>query len=143
MSYGDVVEWFGKGVDAAGVAIIIAGALLATGIFLSQMRHGGPVDAAYRTYRRSLGRAILLGLEFLVAGDIIRSVAVAPTFLSVGVLAVIVLIRTFLSVELELEIEGRWPWQPRAPQGGPLAAAGTAAAQGALPEQSAPGSSAT
>lgn len=60
-----------------------------------------------------LGRAILLGLEFLVAGDIIRTVAISPTISSVGVLAVIVLIRTVLSATLTVEIEGRWPWQRR------------------------------
>ncbi|MFF3916981.1 DUF1622 domain-containing protein [Streptomyces sp. NPDC001852] len=65
----------------------------------------------YRGYRRRVGRSILLGLEFLVAGDIIRTVAVAPTYASVGVLAVIVGIRTFLSFSLELEITGQWPWQ--------------------------------
>jgi uncharacterized membrane protein len=65
----------------------------------------------YRSYRQLLGRSILLGLELLVAADIIRSVAITPTFESVGVLAVIVLIRTFLSFSLELEISGRWPWQ--------------------------------
>jgi uncharacterized membrane protein len=54
-----------------------------------------------------------LGLEFLVAADIIRTVAVSPTFQSAGVLAVIVLIRTFLSMALQVEIDGRWPWQPR------------------------------
>ena len=58
-----------------------------------------------------MGRSILLGLELLVAADIIRTVAVTPTFESVGVLAIIVLIRTFLSFSLELEITGRWPWQ--------------------------------
>ena len=62
-------------------------------------------------YRQLLGRSILLGLELLVAADIIRTVAVTPTFTSVGVLAVIVVIRTFLSFSLELEITGRWPWQ--------------------------------
>jgi len=65
----------------------------------------------YRSYRQLLGRSILLGLELLVAADIIRTVAVTPTFVSVGVLAIIVLIRTFLSFSLELEITGRWPWQ--------------------------------
>jgi len=65
----------------------------------------------YRAYRQLLGRSILLGLELLVAADIIRTVAVTPTFESVGVLAIIVLIRTFLSFSLELEITGRWPWQ--------------------------------
>jgi len=62
-------------------------------------------------YRRGLGRSILLGLELLVAGDIIRTVAIDPTFTSVGVLAVIVAVRTFLSWSLEVELQGRWPWQ--------------------------------
>ena len=65
----------------------------------------------YRTYRQDLGRAILLGLEFLIAGDIIRTVGVAPTLENVFILALIVVIRTFLSMALQLEVEGRWPWQ--------------------------------
>ena len=133
MSFSEVVDWFGRGVDAAGVAIIIVGALLATGIFAYQMRRGGPVDVAYRTYRRSLGRAILLGLEFLVAGDIIRTVATSPTLYSVGVLAIIVLIRTFLSTELELEIDGRWPWNR--PEQAAAPAVERPAASGALTGQ--------
>ncbi|MEZ4236170.1 MAG: DUF1622 domain-containing protein [Myxococcota bacterium] len=68
-------------------------------------------DGAYRELRRGLGRAILLGLEFLVAGDIVRTVAIDPTLLGVAVLSIIVLVRTFLSFTLEMEIEGRWPWQ--------------------------------
>ena len=111
MEFEATVEWVGRVIEGTGIAIILVGALLATVQFLLQMRHGGPVDSAYRRYRRSLGRAILLGLEFLVAGDIIETVAIEPTFRSVGVLAIIVLIRTFLSTELELEIEGRWPWE--------------------------------
>jgi len=67
----------------------------------------------YRRYRQQLGRSILLGLELLVAADIIRTVALTPTLTSVAVLAGIVLIRTFLSFSLELEITGRWPWQNR------------------------------
>jgi uncharacterized membrane protein len=81
-----------------------------------------PADAermsVYRSYRQLLGRSILLGLELLVAADIIRTVAVTPTFESVGVLAIIVLIRTFLSFSLELEITGRWPWQKEPAAGG-------------------------
>jgi uncharacterized membrane protein len=65
----------------------------------------------YRTYRQGLGRAILLGLEFLIAGDIRRTVGVAPTLENVFILGLIVVIRTFLSVALQLEVEGRWPWQ--------------------------------
>jgi uncharacterized membrane protein len=70
-------------------------------------------EKAYEGFRADLGRGILLGLEFLVAADIIGTVAVTPTFESLGVLAAIVLIRTFLSFSLEVEIEGRWPWQRR------------------------------
>ncbi|TFV58583.1 DUF1622 domain-containing protein [Geodermatophilus sp. DF01-2] len=70
----------------------------------------GSREEAYPSTRRFLGRSILLGLEILVAGDIIRTVAVTPTFTSVGVLAIIVVIRTFLSFALEVELHGRWPW---------------------------------
>lgn len=108
-----VVERIGRILETAGIAIILIGAAIATGLFLYQMRRGGPVDAAYVRYRRALGRAVLLGLEFLLAGDIVRTVAIDPTFRSVGILAVIVAIRTFLSIELELEIDGRWPWQQK------------------------------
>ena len=109
MEFAEVVEALGKAVEGAGVAIIVVGAVIGTVRFVQHWRRDA--DAAYRAYRRSLGHAILLGLEFLVAGDIIRTVVVAPTFESVGVLAIIVAIRTFLSLELEMEIEGRFPWQ--------------------------------
>jgi uncharacterized membrane protein len=109
MDFAEVVEALGKAVEGAGVAIIVVGAVIGTVRFLQDWRLHA--ETAYRAYRRSLGRAILLGLEFLVAGDIIRTVVVAPTFRSVGVLAMIVAIRTFLSLELEMEIEGRFPWQ--------------------------------
>ncbi|MET8413099.1 DUF1622 domain-containing protein [Streptomyces sp. NPDC005195] len=104
-----IVELVGRAVDAGGVAIIVVGILLAT--VLVAIRLSRREAGVYRGYRRRVGRSILLGLEFLVAGDIIRTVAVAPTYTSVGVLAVIVGIRTFLSFSLELEITGRWPWQ--------------------------------
>jgi hypothetical protein len=70
-------------------------------------------DASYRQLRQSIGRGILLGLELLVAGDIIRTVAIEPTLASIEVLAMIVAIRTFLSFSLEVELTGRSPWQPR------------------------------
>ena len=107
------VDWVATGVEVAGIAIIVVGAMLATAVFLHRWRRGGVFSAAYRQYRGDLGRAILLGLEFLVAADIIGTVAVDPTFRSLGVLGLIVLIRTFLSVALEVEIQGRWPWQGR------------------------------
>lgn len=105
------VEIIGSGVDAAGVVIVVVGALFATGRFAFRLQ--GMPDRSYRRYRQDLGRAILLGLEFLVAGDIIRTVVVAPTLQNVIVLGLIVLIRTFLSISLEVELEGRWPWQSR------------------------------
>lgn len=109
VSFEEVAEGIGKAVDAAGIAAIVLGAVIATAAFAAALR-SRPFADAYRAYRRALGRAILLGLEFLVAADIIRTVAIEPSFQSLGVLAVIVLIRTFLSFTLELEVSGRWPW---------------------------------
>lgn len=109
--FAEAVEQVGKVIDWAGVAVIVIGLLLATVLFIRQAALRAPFDKAYRLYRQRAGKAILLGLEFLVAADIIRTVAVSPTFNSVGVLGVIVLVRTFLSFTLEVELEGRWPWQ--------------------------------
>lgn len=111
VTFSESIETVGKTLEAVGVAVIVIGALLAAYQAWSE-REGLGIDR-YRRYRRRLGRAILLGLELLVAADIIRTVALNPTFTSVGVLAVLVLIRTFLSMSLEVELEGRWPWQPR------------------------------
>lgn len=108
----DVIDIVGKSIEVTGVAIIVIGALLATLVYAPRLFRDQYAET-YRCYRQALGRAILLGLEFLVAGDIIRTVGVDPTFRSVGVLAIIVAIRTFLSFSLELEINGRWPWQHR------------------------------
>jgi uncharacterized membrane protein len=91
--------------------VIVIGGVVATGHFLRRVIDRTSFGVAYRLYRRGLGRALLLGLEFLVAGDIIRTVTESPTLTEVAVLAGIVLIRTFLSVALEVETEGRWPWQ--------------------------------
>ena len=104
----------GTAVDTAGVSVIVIGALIATTRFLFQRR--GETSILFRLYRQDMGRAILLGLEFLVAGDIIRTVVVDPTFGNVIVLGLIVLIRTFLSMSLQLELDGRWPWQHDPPK---------------------------
>src|SRR5579884_2047510 len=93
----DFVSALGRGVDAAGVLVIVVGLIVATALFLIRWPPARVPDA-YVVYRRRIGRVILLGLEVLVAGDIIRSVGSSPTFRSVGVLAVIVVIRTFLSL---------------------------------------------
>jgi uncharacterized membrane protein len=98
-------------VELTGIAIIAFGAFATLVLFLYRLATGADREQAIGNFRSSLGRAILLGLEFLVAADIINTVAVEPTLLSVAVLAGIVVIRTFLSFSLETEIEGRWPWQ--------------------------------
>ena len=98
-------------VELTGVAIIAFGAFGTLLLFLYRFATGFDREQAVADLRSSLGRAILLGLEFLVAADIINTVAVQPTLGSVAVLAGIVAIRTFLSFSLETEIEGRWPWQ--------------------------------
>ena len=111
MALDEVIEGIGTAIDAIGVAVIAGGAILA--VFMT-LRKNNREEGAYDFFRRRLGRAILLGLEFLVAADIIRTVAVTPTWQSVVVLAGIVLIRTFLSFSLQLEMTGAWPWQQRA-----------------------------
>lgn len=113
MSLVAIIEGIGGAIDAIGVAVIAGGALLAVFMTIGRIRQedGG----AYEFFRRRLGRAILLGLEFLVAADIIRTVAVTPSAESVAVLGGIVLIRTFLSFSLQLEVTGAWPWQQRSP----------------------------
>jgi uncharacterized membrane protein len=101
----------GRVVELLGVCVLPAGAILATGAFVLRMLRHTPFRNAYQELRTDLGRAILLGLEFLVIADIIGTVAVEPTLSNLAVLAVIVTIRTLLSFALELEVSGRWPWQ--------------------------------
>ena len=112
-----ILHWTARLTEMVGVGIIVLAAVAATVSFVSQIRQSGLLGENYHQYRANLGRGILLGLEFLVAADIIGTVAVAPTFYNLGVLGLIVLIRTFLSFSLEVEIEGRWPWQ-RSPRPG-------------------------
>ncbi|BDZ47693.1 DUF1622 domain-containing protein [Naasia aerilata] len=109
MEFQDVIEAAGRAVDAAGVVAVVAGAIIAAILAVAHLIRREKL--VYGRFRRFLGRSILLGLELLVAADIIRTVAVTPTLESVAVLAIIVVIRTFLSWSLELEITGRWPWQ--------------------------------
>jgi uncharacterized membrane protein len=106
------LQWFATLMEAVGVMIIVGSAIVAT---VSLVRQGpaGAWNTAIRQYRADVGRGILLGLEFLVAADIIGTVAITPSFHSLGVLGLIILIRTFLSFSLEIEIEGHWPWARR------------------------------
>jgi uncharacterized membrane protein len=108
MSFMDAVEAVGRVVEVAGVVTIAGGAALVAVLAARRLLRSEP--NVYRDFRRELGRSILLGLELLVAADIIRTVAITPTLESVAVLAGIVLVRTFLSFSLEVEINGRWPW---------------------------------
>jgi uncharacterized membrane protein len=99
-----------RAIEVGGIAVIVLGIVGATILVLWQVLRGRSGSDAFSLYRSNLGRAILLGLEFLVAADIINTVAIEPTLQSLAVLGGIILIRTFLSFSLEVEIEGRWPW---------------------------------
>lgn len=106
------VEVIARIIEVAGVVVIFVGGVIASAVFLLAVaRRVTSFSEAYRGYRRDLGRAILLGLEFLVAGDIIATILIEPTLQNAAALGVIVLIRTFLSFSLETEIEGRLPWK--------------------------------
>jgi uncharacterized membrane protein len=104
------VDLLAKALELAGVAIIVGGIILATLTFIRDGRRAG-WESAYSYYRSNIGRGILLGLELLVGADIIATITAPLTIESVGLLAGVVLIRTFLSFSLETEIEGYWPWQ--------------------------------
>lgn len=108
-SFKDAVETVGIVIDGSGVVVIALGLIIAATRFAVHTARAR--SDAYGRFRKDLGRGILLGLEFLVAADIIRTVAVAPTLESVLVLALVVLIRTFLSMALEVELEGELPWR--------------------------------
>ncbi len=101
--------------ETAGVAIVVAGALGTTVAFVRRSIKEGSLSVAFGQFRSDFGKAILLGLEFLVAADIVGTVAIGPTLQDLTVLGLLVLIRTFLSFSLEVEITGRWPWQSAKP----------------------------
>lgn len=104
------LHWIATIIEVIGVGVIVIATVVSTIAFSRKCARSG-WNGALSSYRADLGRGILLGLEFLVAADIIGTVAVAPTFQSLGVLGLIITIRTLLSFSLEVEIEGRWPWK--------------------------------
>ena len=105
-------EWCALGIEALGVAVITIFAFYSLGYAAWRLCcRDCDTHSIYRTVRQRLGHGILVGLEFLVAADIIHTVAVELTFRTLGVLAIIVAIRTFLSFTLEVELTGNWPWQ--------------------------------
>jgi uncharacterized membrane protein len=109
------IENAAHAVELAGVGVLLLGAILAGAVFVLRLTRRDGFPEAYHGLRADLGRAILLGLELLVIADIIGTVAIEPTLQNLGVLAVIVAIRTALSFALELEVSGRWPWQRAEP----------------------------
>lgn len=109
--FDQTIKWVAVGIETLAIAIIVLGAIVSTVQFVQRLIKEGAFDESYRRFRSDFGKSILLGLEFLIASDIVGTVAVGPTFQDLGVLALLVVIRTFLSFALELEITGRWPWR--------------------------------
>lgn len=108
MDFKELISAIGLGIEGFGVLIIVVGVLISSAMYARDFRDK---SKAYANYRRQLGRSIILGLEFLVAGDIVRTVIVESSLENVAVLGLIVLVRTFLSFTLHLEVEGHWPWE--------------------------------
>lgn len=111
MDFEGIMQWTVKFVEGVGVAVLAGGVVVVAVLALAAMARGRPIGQVYGDTRVLLGRVLLLGIEVLVAGDIIRTVAIDLTLVAVAELAGIVVIRTFLSWTIELETEGRWPWR--------------------------------
>ncbi len=118
------IEWAALGIEVLGASVIVAG-VLRVAVTRGTVRYLFRLDrpGAYESYKHQMGRSLLLGLEFLVAGDVVRTVALEPTLTNVAVLGLLVFIRTFLAWSLAVEMEGGWPWQAQARRGplGPTA----------------------
>ncbi len=111
-----VLKPLATGLEFFGVGVILIGVAVATAGYIRDLLLSGQRDA-YERYRANLGRGILLGLEILIGADIIATIIAPLTWESVGLLGLIVLIRTFLSFSLEAEIDGQWPWSRNAQRG--------------------------
>jgi uncharacterized membrane protein len=113
MEYGQLMQRAAQAIDIAGVAVIAIGLTVASGSYLKKWwrTEGHEPHGAYQRYRAGLGRGILLGLEFMVAAGIIRTVAIELTFTSLGILAILIFVRSFLGITLQMEVEGRLPWR--------------------------------
>src|SRR5271156_5682228 len=116
------LEWIGRGADAieAIAVVLIVGYILAATCrwLLVALRRRSFTLEHYAGYRSALGRAMLLGLEILIAADVVRTAALDPSLKNIAALGVLVIVRTFLSWSIVVEIEGRWPWQPRSAKAG-------------------------
>ena len=111
-----ILVWIDAGataIEIVAVLIIIVAIFFSLGRYLFQTALRSEAEARYRQLKVHVGRTLLLGLEILVAADIVRTVTLDMTLESILALALLVLVRTFLSWALDVEIEGRWPWQPK------------------------------
>ena len=112
MEIGHIFEKLALGVEAAAIAVIVVGIIVATILYIYRLLRKHNATETFGDYRHGLARTLLLSLEFLVAADIVRTVAIDETsFESIGILGLIILARTFLGWALEVELTGRWPWQ--------------------------------
>ena len=110
-TFSGLMDHIAQGFEALGAAILLVGVIWSFVLAAVALRRSGLSPKAYLVLRQAFGGTLLLGLEVLVAADLVRTVAVAPTFDNVLVLGLIVVIRTFLSFSLEIEIEGVAPWR--------------------------------
>lgn len=106
-----IIELISSSFEFAGVIVLVVGTVFAFIAYVTSLSRQRSRSTAYHALRRDVGKAILMGLELLVAADIVSTVAIDPTFVTVGVLGLIVLVRTFLSWSLEVEVNGEWPWR--------------------------------
>jgi uncharacterized membrane protein len=111
----ELIEVAALAIEVLAVGLIIYVIATASYRFFTDRKVPGEADTRFYRYKERLGKSLLLGLEILVAADIVRTVALEPSFENVGVLGLLVLIRTFLSWSLVVELEGRWPWQSKCP----------------------------
>ena len=112
MTFTEAMDWVSRGFEVVGITVLVIGFL--AGVIKALLAYaGGRREGSYDLLRRYFGRSILLGLEILIAADLIRTVAVQPTLENVLVLGLIILIRTFLSFTLEIEMDGVAPWRRR------------------------------
>lgn len=104
--------FLGQVLDIFGIGVIVIGVFTASGLFLKEfLTFRKKEQDIYKIYRGNIGRSILIGLEIIVGGDIIRSVVGQPDFRTFALLGFIILIRTFLSITFDMELEGKWPWK--------------------------------
>lgn len=107
----ELIEMVARGIEAVAIGIIVGGIVYA--LLVCLIERAARTGGLYKHFKILIGKSLLLGLEFLVAADIIRTVALNPTLMNVAALGVLIVIRTFLSWALLVEIEGRWPWQAK------------------------------